>query len=73
MAFILTVILYYAEPDRPPQVHREQSGSYVEGERARVEADSKAPLGVKTVTAMCSSGPIPKRVEWLVLGRELAW
>jgi len=60
MAFILTVIFYYAEPGRPPQVRREQIGSYVECERARVEAISKAPSEVKTVTAMCSSGPIPK-------------
>jgi hypothetical protein len=60
MAFVLTLIFYYAEPGRPPQVHREQIGSYVECERARVEAVAKAPSGVKTVTAMCSSGPLPK-------------
>lgn len=60
MAFILTVIFYYAEPDRLPKVHREQLGSYVECDRARLEALSKPPLGIKTVTATCVSGRLPK-------------
>jgi hypothetical protein len=60
MTFILTVIFYYAEPDRLPTVHREQLGSYVECDRSRLEALSKPPLGVKTMTATCVSGHLPK-------------
>jgi hypothetical protein len=60
MAFLLTVVFYYAEPDRPPKVHREQLGSYMECERARVDALSKPPSGVKTVSAVCVSGQLPK-------------
>jgi hypothetical protein len=63
MAFILTVIFYYAEPDRLPKVHREQIASYVECDRARVEAISNPPVGVKTVTATCVSGRLPK--NWM--------
>jgi type II secretory pathway component PulM len=59
-SFLLTVIFFYAEPDRPPQVRREQIGSYIECERARAEAVSKAPSDVKTVTATCTSGSLPK-------------
>jgi hypothetical protein len=60
MEFILTVLFYYAEPDRPPKVHREQIGSYIECDRARAEAVSKPPPDVKTVTATCVSGQLPK-------------
>jgi len=60
MSFILTVIFYYAEPGQLPKVHREQRGSYVECDRARVEALSKPPVGVKSVSAICVSGHLPK-------------
>jgi len=60
MEFILTVIFYYAEPDRPPKVHREQRGSYVECNRARAEAISNPPADVQTVSATCVSGHLPK-------------
>ena len=63
MTFILTVIFYYAEPDQLPKVHREQLSSYVECDRARLEALAKPPLGVKTVSATCVSGHLPK--AWL--------
>ena len=60
MEFILTVIFYYAEPDRPPKVQRSQLSSYVECDRARLEAISKTPPGVQSVTANCVSGHLPK-------------
>jgi hypothetical protein len=60
MEFILTVIFYYAEPDRPPKVHREQRASYVECDQARVEAISKPPLDVQRVSASCVSGHLTK-------------
>jgi hypothetical protein len=60
MEFILTVIFYYAEPDRPPQVHREQRESFVECDRARLEAISKIPPGVQSVAATCVSGHLTK-------------
>jgi hypothetical protein len=63
MAFILTVMFYYAEPDRLPKVHHKQFESYVECNRARLEALSKPPLGVKTVSATCVSGHVPK--SWI--------
>jgi hypothetical protein len=60
MEFILTVIFYYAEPNRPPKVHREQRGSFVECDRARLEAISKPPSGVQNVSANCVSGHLSK-------------
>jgi hypothetical protein len=60
MEFILTVILYYTEPDRPPKVQRSQLRSYVECNQARVEAISKTPPGVQSVNANCVSGHLPK-------------
>ena len=60
MTFILTVIFYYAEPDRPPKVQRSQLSSYVECDHARLEAISKTPPGVQSVTANCVSGHLPK-------------
>jgi hypothetical protein len=60
MEFILTVIFYYVEPDRPTKVQREQHGSYAECNRARLEAISKPPAGVKTVSANCVSGHLSK-------------
>jgi hypothetical protein len=60
MEFILTVIFYYAEPDRPPKVQRSQLSSYVECNQARVEAISKTSPGVESVTANCVSGHLPK-------------
>jgi hypothetical protein len=59
MEFILTVMFYYAEPDRLPKVHREQRASYVECDRARAEAIAKPPPDVQTVTATCVSGHLP--------------
>ena len=60
MEFILTVIFYYAEPDRPPKVQRSQVSSYVECNQARLEAISKTPPGVESVTANCVSGHLSK-------------
>ena len=60
MEFILTVTFLYAEPGRPPKVHREQRASYVECDRARVEAISNRPPDVQTVTATCVSGHLAK-------------
>jgi len=60
MEFILTVIFYYAEPDRPPKVQRSQLSSYVACNQARLEAIEKTPPGVQTVTANCVSGHLSK-------------
>jgi hypothetical protein len=60
MEFILTVMFFYAEPDRPPKVRREQRASYIECDRARVEAISNPLPDVQTVTATCISGQLPK-------------
>ena len=56
MDFILTVIFYYAEPNRAPKVHRKQRNSFVECDRARLDAVSKPPSGVRSVSANCVSG-----------------
>jgi len=63
MAFILTIIFYYAEPDHLPEVHRQEFGSYIECDRSRVEALSKPPVGVKTMSATCVSGHLPKSLK----------
>jgi hypothetical protein len=63
MEFILTVMFYYTDPDRPPRVHREQRESYVECDRARLEAISKPPPDVQSVTATCVSGHLTKTWE----------
>jgi hypothetical protein len=63
MEFILTVMFYYAEPDHAPQVRREQRESFVECDRARLEAISKPPPGVQSVTATCVSGHLTKAWE----------
>jgi hypothetical protein len=60
MEFILTVMLYYAEPGRAPKVHREQRASYVECDQARMEAIAHPPPDVQTVTATCVSGRLQK-------------
>jgi len=54
MEFILTVIFYFA--DAPSKVRREQVGSFIECEQARLEAVSNPPRGVQSVTATCVSG-----------------
>jgi hypothetical protein len=62
MEFILTVIFYYTytEPNRPPKVHREQRASFLECDRARLEAISKSMPGVQRVSANCVSGRLSK-------------
>ena len=60
MEFVLTVMFFYAEPDRPAKVHRQQRASYVECDRARLQAISNVPPDVQTVTATCVSGHLPK-------------
>jgi hypothetical protein len=60
MEFILTVIFYYTDPDRPAKVQRSQLSSYGECNRARLEAISKTPPGVQSVIANCVSGQLPK-------------
>jgi hypothetical protein len=62
MEFILTVIFYYTEPNRPPKVHREQRASFLECDRARLEAISKSMPGVQRVSANCVSGRLSK--DW---------
>ena len=73
MEFILTVIFYYAEPDRPPKVQRSQLSSYVECDHARLEAISKTPPGVQSVTAFehgRDAGGAQDRIPGGRLGRD---